>query len=243
MDENEITPQKKLTPAQERLAQFSRKNNNKSAHHHAAYTTFIRRMRLFLPLAAIAVMAALFTWPVQEKDIAILKDEQKEALKTVSKNELESPKFESVDEKNQPYTITADKAVQKGEQKDILLLTNPVGSLQMNNGNTIRLKADDGTYWQTDEKLFLQQNVRLSNNDGYEMLTRELHIDLAARTATTDTDVEAFGPAGTLTAKGLKGDNQANTLIFNGPAKLVLTDAGSLNGLGGAKKEDNSDVQ
>lgn len=241
MDENEITSQKPLTPAQERLAQFSRKD--KQSSDHKAYTVFIRRMRLILPLVAIAVIAALFTWPVQEKDIAILKEEQKEALKTVRKNELESPKFESVDDKNQPYTITADKAIQKGEEKDILLLTKPVGTIKMNDGKNVSLQADDGTYWQSDEKLFLQQNVRLSNDDGYEMLTAELRIDLSANTANTDTDVEAFGPAGTLKAKGLKGNNQNGTLIFTGPAKLVLTDAGSLNALGGAKKEEKSDVQ
>ena len=69
----------------------------------------------------------------------------------------------------------------------------------------------------------------------------ELHIDLATRTAHSDTDVKGHGPAGTLQAKGLKGNNETNVLIFNGPAKLVLYDSGSLNGLGKGKENSTDE--
>jgi len=225
-------------PGQQRLERLGRFSANRQVTHSAAYTSFIRRMRLLLPLLAVCIIVALMTWPDRQSTIAILEDSQKESLQTIRKNELSSPKFESVDNKNQPFTITAARAVQADDDEDILLLERPVGELQLNTGGRVTLKSESGKYWQEQEQLELQENVELSNSDGYTMGTAQLSIDLDASTARSETDVSGFGPAGTLVAKGLHADNAAGVLVFNGPARLVLKDAGSLQGLAGGNKSN-----
>lgn len=214
-----------------RLERLSRYGADKQIVHNSSYSAFIRRLRLILPLVAVAIIAALLVWPSQDSDIAVLEEEQKEALKTIRKNELTNPKFQSVDDKNQPYTITAHKAVQDERDEDLLLLETPVGDLQLTSGNWVAIKAVEGEYWQAAQKLDLKGDVRLFHDEGYEMTMAALHLNLKDKQALSDSDVSGHGPAGSLEAKGLKADNNNGVLIFTGPAKLVLKDSGSLQGL------------
>lgn len=121
--------------------------------------------------------------------------------------------------------------MQADNDENILLLERPVGELQLNTGGRVTLKSESGKYWQEQEQLELTENVELSNSDGYVMSTAQLDIDMNASTARSETDVSGYGPAGTIVAKGLQADNAAGVLVFNGPARLVLKDAGSLQGL------------
>ena len=228
---------------QKRLERLGRFSADKKVTHSAGYTNFIRRMRLVLPLVAVCIIVALITWPDQRSTIAILEEDQKESLQTIRKNELSNPKFESVDNKNQPFTITADRAVQADNNEDILLLERPVGELVLNTGGRVTLKSQNGKYWQNQQKLKLEDDVELNNSDGYTMGTARLDIDMNAGTARSDMDVSGFGPAGTLVAKGLFADNPNNILIFDGPARLVLKDAGSLQGLANSAQDDTTQQQ
>ena len=230
-----------INPGQERLERLSRFSADKQVTHSAGYTSFIRRMRLFLPLVAVCIIVALMAWPDRQSTIAILEESQKESLQSIRKNELSSPKFESVDSKNQPFTITAERAVQANDDEDILLLERPLGELKLNTGGRVTLASESGKYWQQQEQLELERNVTLKNSDGYTMNTARLDIDMGAGTAKSQTDVSGFGPAGTLVAKGLQADNNAGVLVFNGPARLVLKDAGSLQGL--ASNGDNGQAE
>lgn len=227
-----------MSEAQKRLAKFAHKKKNKNFEQSAAYSLFVRRVRLLLPLVAIAIIAALMTWPAQEQNIAVLEEEQKQSLQNVRKNELESPRFESVDDENRPYTVTADKAIQAPEDENILLLSNPVADMLLNTGNWVAIKSDNGTYLQDAEKLTLEDNVRLFHDDGYEMVMKKLDINLKTRTASSNTSVAGQGPAGSIEATGLRGDNMLGVLAFTGPAKLILKDGGSLGGLASSGQND-----
>tara|TARA_B100000780_G_scaffold278914_2_gene254346 strand:+ start:2832 stop:3647 length:816 start_codon:yes stop_codon:yes gene_type:complete len=234
-DSNKNSDGPKSDRAYARLERLSRYSSGKQKTSSAAYTSFIRRMRLILPLVAVSIVAALLAWPDNQNQIAILEKSQKESLKTVRKNELTNPKFESIDDKNQPYSITAEKAVQGESDEEAMLLEKPLADMQLKSGSWIALKANQGTYWQKEEKLNLQKNVTLFHDDGYEMNTDILFIDLKNQTVQSNTDVHGHGPAGTLTAKGLDGNNTNGILIFHGPATLILKNAGSLQGLTNAQ--------
>ncbi len=212
----------------DRLLKNSVTGNKK---HTKGYTVFIRRMRLFLPLLAVVILVALMTWPQSSETITATEEEKEERYKNVQKNELLNPKFESVDEKNQPYTVTADKAVQSDDDKDLLILTNPLGDIVLNSNNRITVEAREGFFRQEAQKLRLKEAVRLTHDEGYDMRMAELYVDMNAKTAHSETPVEGTGPQGTLSAQGLKANQQTNHIIFTGPAKLVLNDVSFMEGL------------
>ena len=185
------------------------------------YTTFVRVMRLALPLVAIGIIGLLLSWPRVEETMAPI---PKEAVvpKAVGKNELVNPRFESVDNKEQPFSITAQRAVQSARDPSVVLLEAPVADITLTNGTWLAAQAERGAYRQNADRLLLQGKVRLYHDEGYEMTTDKLLVNLKSREAWSDEPVFGQGPAGTLQASGLQAHAGDQQLVFTGPVKLVL---------------------
>ncbi len=188
------------------------------------YSFFVRFMRLALPLVAIGIIGLLLSWPRVEETLDPI---PKEALvpQTVGKNELVNPRFESADSKNQPFTITAERAIQSARDPSVVLLEKPMADITMNNGAWLAAEATEGAYRQNADKLLLQGHVKLFHDKGYEMLTEKLLLNLKSREAWSDQPVYGQGPAGTLQATGMQANAETDKLIFTGPVKLVLNRA------------------
>lgn len=213
---------------QDEPQKLSQLTANRPAHRQqsAAYSKFIRMMRVVLPFTALSIIAVVMSWNTLRKDqvVAVQQDPQDQAI---GKNELLNPRFESRDEKSQPYTITATRAVQGTADDDLLLLEAPMADIMLNSGHWLALKAQNGEFRQASQLLFLRKDVSLFHDDGYTMNTQKIDIDLNKKTAITDVAVSAHGPAGTLNAAGMNADGMANKLVFTGPAKLVLVNIGN----------------
>ena len=202
----------------QRLKHLGQKREALSPHR---YSRFIRWMRVVLPMAAIGILALLAAWPRMEETFEIL---PKESVlpQTVGKNELLNPRFESTDEKSQPYTVTAARALQDAHDPEAVLLDDPTADITLKDGTWIAARAQNGTYRQKEERLFLEGNVRLFHDQGYEIKTSALLVDLKKNDARSDRPVSGQGPAGTLDAAGFEARIDTERLIFTGPAKLVL---------------------
>ncbi len=207
-------------PGQRALDRLLRSEKG-SAAGAQAYSRFVRMMRLLLPLAAVGIVGIVVSWPrVEERMTAppVVAPEQQ----TVGQNELINPRFESQDSKAQPYTITAARAVQSSANPDIVFLEKPVGDINLSDGAWIAAEAVKGAFDQKAQTLNLEGHVKLFHDKGYEMVTEKLLVDMAARTAVSDMDVAAQGPAGTLAASGVKADTTKGTVVFTGPVTLTL---------------------
>ncbi len=222
--------EKKPEPsAEERLTRLGRVGSAQIRSGSHAPSRFIRIMRTVLPLVALAIIAVVFAWTSKNDDFTAPARQQEEQEQTIGKNELVNPRFESVDQKQQPFTITAERAVQGTDDEGMLILEKPIGDILLNDGAWLAIKANQGAYKEETQKLLLNGNVRLFHDTGYSMETEKLYVDLKNSTAMSDVDVYIQGPAGTLNAKGLQGDNQSGNLVFTGPALMVLYDAGNMN--------------
>jgi lipopolysaccharide export system protein LptC len=190
--------------------------------HNPKWSKFVRRMRLVLPVIALVLFGVVFVWSdVQRNNIIPVQDVS--IVPTIGQNELVNPRFESTDSDNQPYTITAKRAVQNKDDESLVMLDEPVGDLKLNSGEKVGVKADRGSFRQDNKVLLLRGKVLLTHDQGYRLETEELDIDLTKNTALSKTEVAGEGPEGTLASKGLEGQADSGRLIFNGPAKLVLT--------------------
>lgn len=195
-------------------------NNHKSKRHSAN----VRRMRLILPIAALAVVAVLMTWKNEDAPLTAVPREQV-SPQTISQNELVNPKFQSEDSNSQPYTITADKATQNAENMDAVLLEKPVADMTLQSGGWVSLKAANGVYKQGDRQLSLDGQVEVHHDSGYELHADKMDIDVTGQMITSDLPVTGHGPAADISAQGLEADGKADTVIFKGPAKLTLRKA------------------
>lgn len=188
--------------------------------HGQRYTKFVRSMRLILPLAALGLIALLMAWPRMEDTMMDVAQESM-APKVAGRNELINPRYESHDQKNRPFVVTAARAVQSMRDPQAVILESPAAEIAVRDGRSVTLHAAQGAYRQKAEKLFLNEAVSITY-DGYMLDLDKALIDLKAYNAWSDQPVHGQGPAGTLEASGLELNGIKGVLVFTGPIRLVL---------------------
>jgi len=132
-------------------------------------------------------------------------------------------RYNGVDEKGRPYTVTAETAKQVDPTR--IVLTMPKGDITLENGTWLMVTAKDGTYIQKLSQLDLLNDVTLYRDDGTTMRTAAASVDMKAGAAASSTPVHAEGPFGVLDAQGLMLTDQGAAVEFPGPAHLVLNGA------------------
>lgn len=213
----------------ERLSRLIRTGADASVHNKA-YSRFVKAMRWALPVAALGIVAIVMAWPKMEKAVTPVTPENVSQNQTpATQNELINPRFEGADSANNPYVLTARRAVQSTQNADILLLTKPVGDITLESQETVHIVAQKGHYRQEAGLLHLEGDVKVKHSSGYDLGTTRLMIDTKARETRTDQPVTIVGPAGTLNASGMDGRNNEGILVFTGPARLILKEG--MNGI------------
>lgn len=188
------------------------------------YTRFVKYMRYILPLLAVALIVVVVTWPEMDDKIVVVQKEDiiPSSQTTIGENELLNPRFETTDAQNQPVNVTATRALQNQENPNLVKLEKPTANLKTKEGASVNIEAIGGTYEQETEKLFLQNDVKIKHESGYELTGEELRVDMKTQEAFSDKDVTIDGPDATIQAKGLEGNMGDGVLIFKGPATLTI---------------------
>ena len=179
-------------------------------------------MKWTLPVVALGLLCTLALWPEVEQ-IQTSARSAARFLSDVSAARLVDARYHSVDEHNQPYTLTASVAQQAGP--DRINLTLPKGDITLQNGAWIMVNSKQGVFMQHSNLLDLSRDVTLYRDDGITMKTESVSVDLNQGAAAGSEPVHAEGPFGTLDAQGFTLTGKGTQVDFNGPAKLVLNGA------------------
>ena len=132
--------------------------------------------------------------------------------------------YHGTDQHGQPFTLTANSAVQQSPDK--VALTAPEGDITLKNGGWLMLKSNTGIFHQQTQMLHLSGDVTLYRNDGTILTVAQTEIDLHAGSAVSSAPVQVEGPFGTLNAaKGFVLRNHGADILFKGPASMTLTQA------------------
>lgn len=187
------------------------------------YTRFVTVMKVALPLLAAGLVALLAVWSqlnLQETRFTLgvteLAPDQIESLNMVN------ARFDGIDEKNRPYSVTADLVTQQGESADVIALTGPKADITLESGAWIALTAARGEFQRKAELLQLAGDVSLFHDRGFEMRTASAQVDLAQGIASGDQPVVGQGPAGELQAEGFRVSDDGQRIRFDGHARLLI---------------------
>lgn len=189
-----------------------------------AYRWFTRIIRPILILGIMAVVIVIFIWPMTDDTIVPTPVSEPNAAQT--SNDLIAPKFSSVDENGNPFTITAARAVQVAGKPDVIDLDSPTGTITLSTTLALTTGAPSGVFDQNAGILDLSGGVIVTTTDGYHLTVDHVQIRVKDRHMVTDSPVHITGPIGEITAKSATVDGTAGVLIFNGPATLILTEGG-----------------
>lgn len=193
-------------------------------HINENYSRFVKVMRWGLPIFALIMMGIMLAWP--ELDDQIKAIPQEEVLNAreiaIGGNELLNPRYETTDAQNNPVNLQAEKAIQSQNNKNIIRLEIPQADFKTKKGEKILVKALQGTYDQSGEKLFLQDNVEITHQSNYVLNAKELRLNIKTQEAFSNQDITITGKDVELKAIGLQGNMNEGTLFFEGPATLTF---------------------
>ena len=131
-------------------------------------------------------------------------------------------RFDGLDEKNRPYTVTADMATQSDSDEDLIELELPKADITLEDGAWLALTARSGKYRQKSQILDLIGSVSLFHDQGFELRTEAARVDLARGVAEGNQPVQGQGSTGFIEAQGFRVLDRGARIIFTGKARLIV---------------------
>jgi lipopolysaccharide export system protein LptC len=177
-----------------------------------------------LPVVAVVLLLSIALWPELQRGLQSGRVTWRRlGAIDADAGQMVRPRYRGVDERQRPYTISADTADRAGTER--LNLVAPVGDVTLANGTWLLLRAKTGVFIQHANELDLAKAVTLYRQDGTIMRSATATINLKLGAATSNDYTHAEGPFGTLDAEGFTMVDKGSLIQFRGPAKLVLNGA------------------
>jgi lipopolysaccharide export system protein LptC len=200
-----------------RLGRLGPRDISQAALESASYSRRVGFLRWMLPLLVIGGLAFLFLWP-QLKRVGVTEM----VVQNVPNLMVEKVNLTGLDAKKQPYALTADRALQAGNLKNVIDLEKPKGELSLKGGGWISGGALQGRFDQKTEKLWLGGAVEFFHDDGYRFLADELFVDMKKNLLWSEKPVLFQGSFGEVHGKAFRALEGGAVLVFKGPAKARL---------------------
>ena len=189
----------------------------------ASYSRFVSAMKLLLPITALILIALVLIWPQLKGTDSRFKigfsgieAREAEGLNMVN------ARYMGTDNKNQPFSITADIARNLVPDATVVELEMPKADMSLEDGSWLVLTANTGAYNQPEKTLSLNGAVNLFHDSGYEIRTSSAEIDLGKNLASGKEPVAGQGPFGELRAQGFVLRNNGSIISFTGKSHLIL---------------------
>lgn len=188
-----------------------------------SYSFFVACMKLLLPAIAAGLVILVVIWPqIRGIDQSLRIPSKDVLLEQAQSLSMMNARFDGLDEKNQPYSLTADVATQQPGEDQLIDFQFPKGDIMLSEGAWLAVVAKTGRYARDTEMLELNGDVKLFHDQGYELHTEFAIVDLNAGTAEGDQPVEGQGPGGFLASEGFRIMDQGRRIFFTGQANMIL---------------------
>lgn len=204
-----------------------RRRDRKGEGHHRGYSRFVGIMKIVLPSIAAVLLLLLVVWP----HLSSLDDRFHIGFAKISPDQVQAltmvnARYFGVDERNQPFTVTADSASEEDPKAGIIVLVAPKADFSTKSGSNVYLQAEQGFYHQKSQMLELVGDVSLFHDQGYEIHTEEAEIDLSKGYAMGTKPVDGHGPQGKLKGEGFRISENGKQVMVAGRSSLQLKGAG-----------------
>lgn len=187
------------------------------------YSRLVGLLKIVLPATAAGLLLLLVAWPQIIPGGGSLKDGLKIlGIEKVDQLTMVNPRFEGVDDKNQPFSVLAESASQAGKDDTVIRLEEPKADLSLETGDWLALSAERGAYDREKRLLRLEGQVSLFHDQGFELETESAQVDLEAGRADGNQAVHGQGIMGNIESEGFRVLDRGERIIFTGKSQLVL---------------------
>lgn len=187
------------------------------------YTIIIRSVKYFLILVSLIILSLLFV-----KSSSYKKNIKKNSLITFESEEMNSttqvlkkPLFMGLDKKEQPFKISASKAIRYYEDENIYNLEEPHGEIKTGS-DIFFVFGKSGVFNNYEQKLMITGDVEFTNKNSMKFQTTEAEFDFKKQILHGDKKVTGQRDGSILKSEGFKLFNIENKIIFTGKSSLKL---------------------
>jgi lipopolysaccharide export system protein LptC len=199
------------TPASSRLGASDRRERGMARWR--ARSRLIRRLRLALPAAIIAILVVLAGWVALGAALAWLGDARPQGQALIH---MTNAQFYGRDSGGRPYVLAAVEASRDDNDLKRVTLRLPVLTLDSDSERSSRISADRGVYREDDRILRLNGHVVLRNAAGDVFRTDRAIADTVSGAVTGPAPVDGVGPTGSISAQTFDVYDKGARVVFRG---------------------------
>ena len=185
------------------------------------YTQFVAVMKRALPAAAFAVIAAVLAFFFVQRQPARLAMTYEKMGRLQNDLTMSKPRLTGVDQKGNPYVITADAAIQDPDHPKRARLTKVEADVQVEKG-WINATAGNGVVDMNASSLQLGGGIAIYSDQGYEFHSKEASVDLKHGIVHGHSEFTGQGPKGTMRADQFHYDRGLAELTLQGHVHIVM---------------------
>jgi lipopolysaccharide export system protein LptC len=191
-----------------------------SARRRSSRVRFLRKAILGCGLGTVATMVLIAVYNPFSTKLGSLSFSNVSIYGT--KIAMARPKLAGFRTDGQPYTLTAEKALQDIKQPTIVELQKVSGEIGETAQETTRLTADTGVYDSVAERMKLSSNVRIGSAR-FEVQLRSADIDFKTGVYQSDEPVEVHvGSGTTITGDRATARHNGQELTFEGRVRTTI---------------------
>jgi lipopolysaccharide export system protein LptC len=182
---------------------------------------FVGILKIVLPASIGVLLAYLAISPLQRsRDFSFLLDKNKVDV-AKERMRVQSARYRGQDGKGRPFTIDAASAVQATSSDPIVDIMGMSAELRLESGPAT-IKAQKGRYDMDAEKVDVLGPILFTAADGYRLQTRDVAVDLNARTLRSRGRVDGRMPLGNFSADRMVADLPGKEVVLSGNARLHI---------------------
>jgi lipopolysaccharide export system protein LptC len=187
------------------------------------YSKFVARMKRISSIGAFAIIALVLAFFFIQRQPRQLSMTYETLGKVDNDLAMLKPRLTGVDQKGNPFVITADRAVQDAHNAKKASLKNLEADLALNKDNWLNARAKSGLVDMTIGKLELDGGIDVFTDSGYTLHTASASMDLKQSVIHGHHTVTGQGPDGTFRADEFHADRNTGMLLLSGHVQMTLT--------------------
>jgi lipopolysaccharide export system protein LptC len=187
----------------------------------ARHSRRVRRLKFLLPAVALA-MGGVFVFYSYILPSAPIDVDADSASISEGKLVMANPKLEGFTKNNQPYSMTAERAVQEFDEQGVVNLEGISAKMPVEAGNWAEVTADRGVYDRTKHTIELNTNVVVTTTDGMSARLNTAFLDIDKGTMTSGDPVDIQMKGSTVTADSMSVLENGKIVVFDRRVRMNI---------------------
>ncbi len=191
-----------------------------AAVRHSRLVALLRRLIPVLLVGSV-VLTGLWLWLDPFKAVGELPVSVGKLTIAGSKLKMEAPKLTGFSKEGNPYSVTAEAALQDLKKPNVIELSKIIGNFDLGGHKTV-LNAKSGIYDAKADRMRVFDGIDFHSDDGQGGRLSDAVIETKKGHLTTEQPVDLYFKGGTLRSDRMEAFDHGKLIVFEGGVKMTL---------------------